>query len=246
MKKDLYVDAEIFNDVVAELQRTNEELEKFAYVASHDLKAPLRAIANLANWVEEDITDNNITEETTSHLKLLKNRICRMEKLLDDLLLYARVGGRDNTFEEVDILQLIQNITSMLPSEKFEIVAETNITHFFAERFALELVLRNLISNSIKHHNKKRGKIEITITDKDKYIEFVVTDDGPGIKPEQYKEAFEMFKTFKPRDEVEGSGMGLALVKKVVENQGYTVDILSTNKGLSIRFNWKKFNNYRE
>jgi light-regulated signal transduction histidine kinase (bacteriophytochrome) len=233
--------------VVEQLKKANAELERFAYVASHDLKAPLRAISNLANWIKEDINSKNITAETISHLNMMMNRVSRMEKLLDDVLAYAKVGKRDNTFEEVDILGMIKSIVDMLPADHFEVVAQTNASTLFAERYPLEQVLRNLIGNAIKHHHTGRGKIQINITEHEKHFEFLVEDDGPGIPQENREEVFEMFKTLKPRDEVEGSGMGLALVKKIVETQGYTVQVLPpTNSGLRIQFSWPKFRKYRE
>lgn len=235
------VDAALYNHIAKELEKTQQELDKFAYVASHDLKAPLRAVANLADWIGEDLEGGIITKDTLAHLGLLKSRIVRLETLLDDLLLYAKIGARDEAPENVKILELIRNITEMLPTEKFNVVTETDTTILCVEKFKLELVLRNLISNSIKHHHKKSGTITIDVVDRDNYTEFTVSDDGPGIKPERWDEAFEMFKTFKPRDEVEGSGIGLALIKKIVEDSGHTVEILRSKKGLSVRFTWPNY-----
>lgn len=232
--------------LVDQLQRANTELERFAYVASHDLKAPLRAISNLATWIKEDIESKTITADTLSHLAMMLNRVARMERLLDDILAYARVGKRDNTFEQIDILEMIQEIVDLLPARKFDIITDTDISQFFGERLPLEHVLRNLISNSIKHHHTGKGTITISVTEQPKHIEFVVSDDGPGIPEESREECFEMFKTLRPRDEVEGSGMGLALVKKIVETQGCSIEILPSEVGLSIRFYWPKFDRYRE
>jgi signal transduction histidine kinase len=232
--------------LVDQLRRANAELERFAYVASHDLKAPLRAISNLATWIKEDIESKTITADTLAHLNMMRSRVDRMERLLDDILAYARVGRRDNTFESVNILEMILSIIDMLPADKFTVVADTDVSEFFAERFPLEQVLRNLISNAIKHHDKEKGLITISVSALQKHLEFIISDDGPGIPLENQEEVFEMFKTLRPRDEVEGSGMGLALVKKIVETQGCKVDILPSETGLSIRFNWPRFDRYRE
>jgi light-regulated signal transduction histidine kinase (bacteriophytochrome) len=227
-------------ELVTKLQKANEELERFAYVASHDLKAPLRAISNLAGWIKEDIDSCSITAETQSHLKMMLSRVARMDKLLDDLLTYARVGKNKDSLELIEIDELIRSVVDVLTIKKFEIVIESEISSFIAERVPLEQVLMNLIGNSIKHHTKKSGTITIGIIDKQTKLEFTITDDGPGIPIKQQDEAFEMFKTLKPRDEVEGSGMGLALVKKIVESQGGKIEILPTKKGLSVRFTWIK------
>lgn len=232
--------------VVDHLQKTNAELERFAYVASHDLKAPLRAIANLATWIKEDIQSKNITSDTTAHLNMMLSRVARMEKLLSDILTYAKVGKRDNTFEEVDILEMIQGVVDMMPTQNFSIDARTNVATFFAERYPLEQVLMNLIGNAIKHNGGGQGTISICVTEKQKHLEFLIEDDGPGIPEEHREEVFEMFKTLKPRDEVEGSGMGLALVKKIVESQGCKIEILPSETGLHILFTWPKFKRYRE
>jgi signal transduction histidine kinase len=231
--------------VVLQLKRANSELERFAYVASHDLKAPLRAISNLASWIKED-SDNKFSKESVEHFNMMLNRVSRMEKLLDDILAYAKVGKRDNTFESVNLVEMIQSIFYMLPNKRFTVLTESTVPTFFAERYPLEQVLRNLISNSIKHHHAGKGTITVSIEELQKHIQFTVTDDGPGIPKENQAECFEMFRTLKPRDEVEGSGMGLALVKKIVENQGGSIDILPSNKGLSIRFLWPRFDRYRE
>lgn len=231
---------EELEELVAQLQQANGELERFAYVASHDLKAPLRAISNLAGWIKEDIESETITNDTHSHLKMMLSRVARMEKLLDDLLVYARVGKKSGTLETIDITELVASVAEMLPIGKFEVATEFEVATLVSDRFPLEQVLMNLISNAIKHHNKKKGVITVIVRDRIDFMEFIVSDDGPGIPKEQQKEAFEMFRTLKPRDEVEGSGMGLALVKKIVETQGGDVDILPTDKGLSVMFLWPK------
>ncbi len=232
---------ETLKELVHKLQRANEELERFAYVASHDLKAPLRAISNLAGWIKEDIDSGSVTAETQSHLKMMLSRVTRMDKLLDDLLTYARVGKNKDSLELIEIDDLINSVIEVLPIKKFEIIVESGLSSFVAERVPLEQVLMNLIGNSIKHHTKKSGTITIGIESNDTHLQFTVSDDGPGIHLSQQEEAFQMFKTLKPRDEVEGSGMGLALVKKIVESQGGTIGIVPSKTGLSIRFSWTNY-----
>jgi signal transduction histidine kinase len=206
--------------LLSELKRSNADLDKFAYVASHDLKAPLRGIRSLAQWIEEDMT-GVASEETLENLGLLKNRIDRLDKLLESLLTYSRIGSKPQSPEVVNIPNLISEITDYLaPSPQFKITYEGNVSDLSTFRVPLELMFRNLISNAVKHHDMASGKVEIDARDIGSQIEFRIKDDGPGIVPEFHERIFEMFQTLKPRDQVEGSGMGLAIVKKTVEHYG--------------------------
>jgi PAS domain S-box-containing protein len=226
----------------AELRSSNQELEQFAYVASHDLKAPLRGIAHLTTWIEEDLT-GVIESDLRDKMGLLRGRVRRLEALLDDLLEYSRVGRVAETVKAVDTRAVVTDITTLLaPPEGFTVtVAETLPTFDTAEK-PLRQVFMNLLSNAIKHHDRPDGHIEVAVRDQGEYYEFLVTDDGPGILPMFQTRIFQMFQTLKSRDEVEGSGMGLALVKKVVEGQGGLIRVESdaTRRGTTMRFTWRK------
>ena len=223
----------------SQLERSNQELDQFAYVASHDLKSPLNAIEKLTGWIQEDC--GNILPETSKpHLELLKGRVKRMAKLLDDLLMYSRVGRVEYTATEVNLAAMCEDIFNLLnvPSG-FEIKAEDK--PLLLPPVPFELVLRNLISNAIKHHDKDKGLIEISVEEKNSYYVIQVKDDGPGIPEKLHAKALEMFQTLKPRDEVEGSGMGLALCKKTVEFYGGSLEIQSDGRcGTVIFFSWLK------
>jgi PAS domain S-box-containing protein len=198
------------------LEQSNAELDQFAYVASHDLKAPLNAIDKLAGWIEEDCVDM-LPESSKQHLTLLKSRIVRMAKLLDDLLLYSRAGRVSYELEQINVKALTSDIAMLfdLPDGfSCNVLTAVNI---LAPRVPFELVLRNLIGNAVKHHHKSQGLIEVSVEiDKQGFV-LRVADDGPGIPEQLHERAVQMFQTLKPRDEVEGSGIGLALCKKVVE-----------------------------
>ncbi|NEU14672.1 PAS domain-containing protein [Methylobacterium sp. BTF04] len=226
-----------------DLRRTNEELEQFAYVASHDLKAPLRGIENLVGWIEEDL-EGSLTGDVQTNMELLKSRVRRLESLLDDLLAYSRAGRADVafTFTEVNTKALVEDLTVMVsPPEGFEIVASDTLPTLSAAKAPLTQALQNLIGNAIKHHdNPGNGHVWVDAQASAGMVEFVVTDDGAGI-PEQFRErVFGMFQTLRPRDEVEGSGMGLAIVKKLVERQGGKVWLAEgrEGRGLSVHFTW--------
>lgn len=226
----------------AELERSNRELDQFAYVASHDLKAPLRAIVNLAGWIAEDAGDR-LPTPSKEHLEKLRGRALRMERLLDDLLTYSRVGRRDGVAEEVKTEALIQDTVYLLaPPADFQVRVEPELPALFTPRTPLELVFRNLISNAIKHHHQpEQGLVQITARDLGDFVEFEVRDNGPGIEPQYHERIFGMFQTLRPRDEVEGSGMGLAIAKRAVEYRGGAIQIESAvGAGTSFRFTWPK------
>lgn len=225
----------------SELERSNRELETFAYVASHDLKSPLRGIAQLSTWIEEDLAAQEY-DSVNSHTELLRNRIQRMEKLLDDLLIFYRAGKAEGALMDVNVNEMVNEIFEIQnnkPGLRLEIINALPIFNTLSTPF--ELIIRNLFSNAIKHHDKQEGVIQVSSrTIDDHYLEFSVCDDGPGIPEKFHSRIFGMFQTLKPRDELEGSGMGLALIKKIVETYGGTVTLKSTGRGSCFSFSWPK------
>jgi PAS domain S-box-containing protein len=225
--------------LVSELKRSNGELEQFAYVASHDLKSPLRGIHQLATWIGDDLRDT-LHEDTRQNLVLMQSRIDRLDRLLDDLLAYARAGRAEGEIVPVDTRALVNDIFDLLATRKairLEVQADLPVLH--TRKAPLELVFRNLIGNAIKHHDKPQGRITIGARPIDGSYEFSVTDDGPGIAPEHQQRVFGMFQTLRSRDDVEGSGIGLAIIKKTVESLHGTVSLESDGEhGSTFRFTW--------
>jgi len=223
----------------AELARSNFDLDQFAYVASHDLKAPLRAIDLLANFIITDAMDI-LSTASQEHLAKLRSRIKRMEKLLNDLLAYSRAGRLQPIPQKVDTFRLVTELVDELdPPAGFTIEVDKALPSLITARVPLELVLRNLISNAIKHHTRRDGQVSVTAQDQGQYVEFAVIDDGPGIAAPYHSRIFQLFQTLRPRDQVEGSGMGLAMVKKIVESQGGTIRVESSeNHGAAFYFTW--------
>jgi len=226
--------------LASELEHSNQELEQFAYVASHDLKAPLRGINNLAMWIEEDL--KGILEgEAKENMDLLRRRVTRLESLLDDLLAYSRAGQKKDNAVLVDSEKMVNDIVYLFDDQHLDLKVRINaLPTFSTQKSALELVLRNLISNAIKHHDRTEINLDISTKENGKFYRFSVKDDGPGIATEYHERIFEMFKTLKPRDEIEGSGMGLAIIKKLIERQGgkIWVDSQAGRRGTSFIFDW--------
>lgn len=230
------------NEHSKELARSNEELQQFAYVASHDLKAPLRGIDHLATWVEEDLGEK-LDGEARENMTLLRGRIKRLERLLDDLLAFSRVGETETPVERVILADLVPGILNLLDTEqRFELTLETDIATIRTWRSALEQVFLNLFSNTIKHHDGGHGRIVVRIQETETHYNFSVADDGPGIPQEHRERVFHMFQTLRPRDDIEGSGMGLAIIRKIIERQGGSVSIEDPPdyRGVLFRFSWKK------
>ncbi|MAI61452.1 MAG: hypothetical protein CBB87_03070 [Micavibrio sp. TMED27] len=229
--------------LIRELEVSNKELDNFAYVASHDLKAPLRVIDNASKWLEEDLAEH-LDEDTQESLDLLRNRVGRMEKLLDDLLEYSRIGrASDDRFkEQINGSVLITNILELLsPPESFTVSIAPKMQSIIVNRMPLQQILLNLISNAIKHHDKDDGRIIVSVEEKGDDFVFTVKDNGPGIPEEFQEQVFKMFQTLKPRDQVEGSGMGLAMIYKNIEIYGGKITLKSKEgQGCTFRFTWPK------
>jgi signal transduction histidine kinase len=224
----------------AELKHSNSELDQFAYVASHDLKAPLRAISLLATWIDDD-AGALLPSGSKEHLAKLQGRVRRMETLLSDLLAYSRVGRQRHPSEQVNMKELVNDVTELLsPPAGFTVKICGELPVMEVERIPLVTVFRNLLGNAIKHHHRvHQGCAKISALCQEEYVEFAVTDDGPGIAPEYHRRIFEIFQTLAPRDQVEGSGIGLAIVKKSVESRGGKIWVESAQgEGTAFHFTW--------
>ncbi len=223
----------------AEAERRAAELEQFAYVTSHDLKAPLRAIANLATWLVDDLNEK-LTSETREQLDLMRDRVGRMHGLVEGLLTYSRIGRVDGERERVDTRAMIAELVdSIAPPPGFRIEVAKDLPDMYTDRLQLGQVFSNLIGNGIKHHHKDAGRIDVTGRDQGSHYEFSVSDDGPGIPTEYHEKVFKMFQTLKVKDYGGDTGIGLALVKKIVEEHGGVIKLMSTEgKGTTIYFTW--------
>ncbi len=226
--------------LLAELRRSNEELAQFAYVASHDLRAPLRAIDMLAAWIEEDVGPH-FTEESAKQMRLLRGRVQRMDTLLRDLLEYSRLGRAEVEIASVDLDHLIAEVIELAgPSPRFQVTRDVAAAPLETAAVRLKQTLLNLLSNAIKHHDRGEGQIRILARDRESFVELEVIDDGPGIPAKFHDKIFEMLQTLKPRDAVDGSGMGLAFVKRLAETAGGTISVESEGRGATFRLRWPR------
>jgi PAS domain S-box-containing protein len=225
----------------AALEKRNKELDSFVYIVSHDLKTPLRAIANLSQWIEEDLA-GSLSADTQEQMTLLRSRVYRMAAMIDGLLNYARVGRTDSTIELVAIGKLLlEVIDSAAPPPTFTITIAPNLPTLYTKRLLLSQVFANLIGNGIKHHDRIDGSVHVSAEDRGDFYEFAVADDGPGIDLEYQENIFTIFQTGNPQKRQDSTGIGLAIVKKIVETEAGAIRLESQiGKGTTFYFTWPK------
>lgn len=228
---------EVITRQAAELERSNADLEEFAYVASHDLQAPLRAIGNLADFVAEDL-EGDVPAAVRQHLEAMRTRVAQMQQLIDDLLAYSRAGRVAAATRSVDTGALARSVVALLgPPATMTVTIDPEMPELVTERSPLEQVFRNLIGNAIKHNDRSDGTVQISARRAGTEWEFSIADDGPGIPEEARSRIFQMFQQLESSEG--GTGIGLALVAKTVERAGGRVWVESApGRGSVFRFTW--------
>lgn len=226
-----------------ELARANARLDQFAYIIAHDLRTPLRAFRNTAQWLIEDLS-NNPSDEIRAHIDRIAENSARMSVMLDDLLEYSRIGQEHTEPQTinlpVEIAQIQKDISGDVDVKITEIGPLKTVV---AQRAALRIVLRNLIENAIHHAARDAVSIAIRCHDEEHHLAFEVSDDGPGIAPEYHEKIFMPFIKLSERRDSQGTGMGLTLVKRIIEINGGTIEVVSfpaERRGTSFQFKWKK------
>jgi GAF domain-containing protein/CheY-like chemotaxis protein/two-component sensor histidine kinase len=227
--------------LITQLDKSNKDLDQFAYVASHDLKAPLRGIANLSQWLEEDLADV-ITPDAKQQLDLMRNRVHRMEGLINGILDYSRAGRVRTKPESVPVDKLLVEVIELSSAPAgARVEVAPGMPRLETERVPLQQVFMNLVNNGLKHAKKADPRLTVSVKDAGDMYEFSVSDDGPGIAPEYHERIWGIFQTLEPRDTVEGTGVGLSVVKKIVESKGGRVRVDSKEgAGATFSFTWPK------
>ncbi len=223
-----------------ELERSNADLESFAHVASHDLRAPLRSIVALIGFIETDLGES-IPDKTREHLDELRRRALQMKALTDDLLVFSHAGGGDE-IESVDTAELVEEVAFLLaPRDGFRVTTTGAMPTLETARGPLGQVLRNLIGNALQHHDRERGEITVSARELDEAWEFAVGDDGPGIEHDDRTRIFGVFEQVGEGSEETGSGMGLSIVQRIVQRFGGMISIdPGDGRGAVFRFTWPK------
>jgi signal transduction histidine kinase len=220
-----------------QLEKSNNELTQFAYIASHDLKSPLRAVGNLATWIAEDIKEKKF-EKIDEYVFMMKNQLKRMDNLINGLLEISRVSRTHVNIELLTMTEMIKELQQDFPEIEIThsncgkcIKIQMNSTRF-------RQIFNNLINNAFKHNDKEKTIVNISCKNEGDYCEFVVEDNGPGIDSKYHKKIFQIFQTLGSKDN--GTGIGLALVKKIVEEYDGEIRVESElGKGTKFIFTLK-------
>ena len=233
--------ASVLSENIKLLQRKNDELDQFAHIVSHDLKAPLRGIDNVITWIEEDHS-TELPPKISEYIQLIKGRLLRAESMIRGILAYARVGKESPDKEFINLNVLMQDISENLvlrPGLKLHF--QNDLPEIYSEKIPLQQVLANLISNAIKYHDKANGYIKVYVKNANNHYEFFVEDNGPGISKNYHEKIFAIFQTLQERDSFESTGVGLAIVKKILDDRNQKISLTSEpGKGSIFSFTWPK------
>ena len=207
-------------ELIKTVENINKELKDFASIVSHDLKAPLRGIKSLATWISNDCSDK-LSKEANEQLNLLMDQVDRMYNLVEGVLRYSRAGRTEENPLQVDLKKFIPEIIEMLaPPNNITITLESEMPVIECEETRAMQLFQNLLGNAIKYMDKSKGQIRVNCVEEDGGWKFSVADNGPGIEEKHYERIFKMFQVLSVPDKPEGTGVGLTIVKKIVEMCG--------------------------
>ncbi|WP_191906388.1 sensor histidine kinase [Hymenobacter baengnokdamensis] len=223
------------------LENRNKELDQFAYVASHDLKAPLRGLSTIVKWIEQELAAE-LSPQLRGYLDQMKGRLSRLDDLINGLLAYARASRAERQLEPVDVAQLVREVAELVVPPSFELVLAPGLPTFVTDRLSLQQVFTNLLSNAVKHYSGPGpGRVEVASQDLGTQYEFRVQDNGPGIAPEHHQKIFLLFQTLRDRHTAESTGIGLSIVKKLLDDQQGSIRVESAvGQGAAFSFTWPK------
>ncbi|WP_055073811.1 hybrid sensor histidine kinase/response regulator [Pseudanabaena sp. 'Roaring Creek'] len=206
--------------LMQELASVNQELKDFAHIISHDLKAPLRGIASLSDWIIEDYADR-LDEEGKKVLGLIGGRARRMGELIDGVLQYSRIGRLREEKIPIDLHQVVLGVIEFItPPAGIKIQIDRQLPQILADTTRIQQLFQNLIGNAIKYMGKSEGEIHIGYDETKDFWEFYVSDTGIGIEAKYFNRIFQIFQALNPSDQPDSTGVGLAIAKKIVEIYG--------------------------
>ncbi|RZK16241.1 MAG: hypothetical protein EOO56_20390 [Hymenobacter sp.] len=230
------------DDAFGTLERRNQELDQFAYVASHDLKAPLRGLTTIVKWIEEEQAAE-LSPAMCTYLDQMKGRLARLEDLINGLLAYARASRAEHaTEEEVSVAQLAREVADMVVPPDFALELASGLPTFRTDRLSLQQVFTNLFSNAVKYHGPGgTGRLRVSCHDAGRHYEFRVQDNGPGIAPEHHERIFRLFQTLRDRYTAESTGIGLSIVQRLIDDRKGSIRVESAlGQGATFIFTWPK------
>ena len=211
---------ETLRDYTKKTEEINKELDDFTYIISHDLKEPLRSIDAFSKFIADDYKDK-LDEQGRFYIERVRMNASRMQKLIEDLLEISRIERKKNILEEVEAEELIEEVKLRMEvrikEKNVQIAIKDKLPKVYCDRVRLTEVFANLISNAIKFNDKPMPLIEIGSSEKEGFYEFYVKDNGPGIEEQYFDKIFEIFQRLGKREDNEGTGAGLTIVKKIVQ-----------------------------
>ena len=229
------------DDAFSQLESRNQELDQFAYVASHDLKAPLRGLSSIVKWIEEEQADE-LSPTLRTYLDQMKGRLARLEDLINGLLAYARASRAEHPSEQVSVEQLARDVADLVVPPDFALELAPGLPTFQTDRLGLQQVFTNLFSNAVKYHGTGgTGRVRLSCKDAGRHYEFRVQDNGPGIAAEHHERVFRLFQTLRDRHTAESTGIGLSIVKRIIDDRKGSIHIESAlGEGAAFVFTWPK------
>ncbi len=229
------------DDAFGKLERRNQELDQFAYVASHDLKAPLRGLGAIVKWIEDEQAAE-LSPALRTYLTQMKGRLARLEDLINGLLAYARASRTEHPRELVSVAQLARDVADLVVPPDFALELAPGLPTFHTDRLSLQQVFTNLFSNAVKYHGPGgTGRLRLSSRDAGRYYEFRVQDNGPGIAPEHHERIFRLFQTLRDRHTAESTGIGLSIVKRLIDDRQGSIHVESAlGQGATFVFTWPR------
>ncbi|RYY12873.1 MAG: hypothetical protein EOO36_16780, partial [Cytophagaceae bacterium] len=227
------------DDAFGTLERRNQELDQFAYVASHDLKAPLRGLNSIVKWIEEEQAAE-LSPAMHTYLDQMKGRLARLEDLINGLLAYARASRAGHPVEEVNVAQLARDVADLVVPPDFALELAPDLPTFRTDRLSLQQVFTNLFSNAVKYHGPGgTGRLRLSCREAGRHYEFRVQDNGPGIAPEHHERIFRLFQTLRDRHTAESTGIGLSIVQRIIDDRKGSIRVESAlGQGATFVFTW--------